>query len=372
MYLKKTSRFVICAAVICLQTTVFGISLGSIGNAFRTFGNGVKGAFTSGVNNTTRYVPRTGIPFNPLGGFSSPTSIAFSPFGDRHYVTNNNSNTVNVVRVTNNNFNITNNIDLNYPGARAVVSPDGTRVVVTHPSQGVVSVINGLTNTSLGELPVGTNPTHIAFDPSSMYAYTANRGNGTISAVEPLCFTSVPTHVSSIPNIRQIGIRPGNARFGLATSSDGFLHPFNLVSGVAAVGNGIVDLLRGRSPNLGSGLWGLAFHPFGNRNAFYTTNNTTGVVNRITIVNNNYNITNSITLDPGITDVVPSPDGTTVVVVNPDTDKIHMLDADDLTPIEDISASNPTGFAFVPQTDQKLTEALLNNGSVTNLKKIRQ
>ncbi|MFS8180666.1 hypothetical protein ACMG4P_03805 [Pseudovibrio denitrificans] len=64
------------------------------------------------------------------------------------------------------------------------VTPDERFAVVTHPSGGVISVVNLSSLQLEAFIPTGNNPNYLAFGSAADTVYVSNAGNGTISEVD--------------------------------------------------------------------------------------------------------------------------------------------------------------------------------------------
>ena len=60
---------------------------------------------------------------------------------------------------------------------------------MTNELGNAVSVIDGMTNTVIGTIPVGTGPVGIAFNRNNGFVYVDNSGPNTVSVIAPLTTT---------------------------------------------------------------------------------------------------------------------------------------------------------------------------------------
>ena len=74
------------------------------------------------------------------------------------------------------------------------VSPRSSKVYVVNG--GSVSVINGLTNHVIANIPGFGNPGGIAVSPKTGPVYVANSGGGTVSVISPLYDTTYTSTIS--------------------------------------------------------------------------------------------------------------------------------------------------------------------------------
>ena len=62
--------------------------------------------------------------------------------------------------------------------------PNGDWAYVTNDGDNTISIISTATNTVLGTpIPVGTNPTSVAFTRNGKFAYVTNFGSNTVSII---------------------------------------------------------------------------------------------------------------------------------------------------------------------------------------------
>ena len=75
---------------------------------------------------------------------------------------------------------------IDVPGAvhHVSASPDGRFVIVTHPNEGTVSVIDLSSYNVVTSISTGPLPNYAVFSPDSKHVYVSNAGNGTISEVD--------------------------------------------------------------------------------------------------------------------------------------------------------------------------------------------
>lgn len=113
----------------------------------------------------------------PVG--KHPMGIAIDPKKRRVYVANSGSKTVSVIDSVTGGVA---NIDVGASPTDVAVDSLG-RVYVTHPD-GLVRVIDPSTAGVTARVPVGSQPRGLAFEPHSNRIYVANRGDGTVSAID--------------------------------------------------------------------------------------------------------------------------------------------------------------------------------------------
>ncbi|MEU0213122.1 YncE family protein [Streptomyces canus] len=113
----------------------------------------------------------------PVG--QNPTGIAIDPQKRRVYVANSGFKTVSVIDSTTSGVA---NIDVGASPTGVAVDSHGG-VYVTHPD-GLVRVIDPSSASVTARIPVGSQPQGLAFEPHSSRVYVANRGDGTVSAID--------------------------------------------------------------------------------------------------------------------------------------------------------------------------------------------
>ncbi|GGW82445.1 YncE family protein [Streptomyces galilaeus] len=113
----------------------------------------------------------------PVG--QHPTGIAIDPQKRRVYVANSGFKTVSVIDLVTSSVA---NIDVGASPTAVAVDSHG-RVYVTHPD-GLVRVIDPSSASATARISVGSQPQGLAFEPHSNRVYVANRGDGTVSAID--------------------------------------------------------------------------------------------------------------------------------------------------------------------------------------------
>ncbi|MER5728948.1 YncE family protein [Streptomyces sp. NPDC002138] len=108
-----------------------------------------------------------------------PTGIAIDPQKQRVYVANSGFKTVSVIDMTT--LGVA-EIDVG-PSPTGVAVDSHGAVYLTHPD-GLVRVIDPASASVIATIPVGSQPQGLAFEPHSNRVYVANRGDGTVSAID--------------------------------------------------------------------------------------------------------------------------------------------------------------------------------------------
>jgi YVTN family beta-propeller protein len=238
--------------------------------------------------------------------------VAFSPDGDRAYVTNTDSASVSVIDTTTNAI-VGNPIPVGDGPWGVVLSPDGRRAYVTNLASGSLSVIDTATNVTVSNpIPVGRGPEGLALSPNGRYAYVANSGSGTVSVIDVT--RSVET--ATIP--------VGRVPAGVAVSPDGRrLYVANNGSGTVSVIDTATNATVGNPIPVGSGPYGVAVTPDGRR--AYVANSKSGSVSVID-ADGNSPVGTPILVGTNPTGVVASPDGRRVYVANNGSGTVSVID----------------------------------------------
>ncbi|MBN2356040.1 beta-propeller fold lactonase family protein, partial [candidate division KSB1 bacterium] len=148
-------------------------------------GMGVDGLTTyagTGVNAAINYIE--------VGGNGSVVP-ALMPDGSKIYMTNSQSDNVNVIDIKNSTVITT--IPTGEKPWGVSVTPDGLKVLVSNKGDNSVSVINAASNTVIETISVGEQPWGLTINPSGSKAYVANSGSGTISVIDIESMTVVAT-----------------------------------------------------------------------------------------------------------------------------------------------------------------------------------
>src|SRR5687768_3701249 len=130
-----------------------------------------------------------------LGLLIGPMAAGAQQFA---YVTSINSNTVSVIRTSDNAVVATVPVATGPYGVS--ITPDGAFAYVTSTGANTVSVIRTSTNTVVGTIAVGSGPIGIKITPDGSFAYVANSVSQTVSVIR----TSDNTIVGTI----SVGVTP--------------------------------------------------------------------------------------------------------------------------------------------------------------------
>jgi YVTN family beta-propeller protein len=136
----------------------------------------------------------------------NPTYVAVDNKTNTVYVANSDSNSVSIINgVTNT---VVKNVPVGGHPAYIAVNPNTTTAYIANSGNKSVSVINGKTNTVVRTIPVRKDPGHLAVDLNTNTVYVANSGNKSVSVINGKTNTVVntvpvgedPTYVAVNPN----------------------------------------------------------------------------------------------------------------------------------------------------------------------------
>jgi YVTN family beta-propeller protein len=234
----------------------------------------------------------------------------------------------------------------------------GSKIYVTNSNDNTVSVIDGITNTKIKDIPVRDEPEDISIDPNTNTAYVTNVANGTVSVIDlknnvdvknitvgnspeniiyhylnKIYVTNVANGTVSVIDAKnntkikdiQVGTSPKNVVIARDT-----MYVANGNNKVIAI-NGttyinIKNISVGDSPSV------IRFNP--HTNTIYVANSGSDTVSVID-VKNNTNIKN-ITVGDRPQDIVIPQYRNTIYVANSGSDTVSVIDGDNNTKIKDI------------------------------------
>jgi YVTN family beta-propeller protein len=215
-------------------------------------------------------------------------------------------------------------------------SPDGNRSYITSGSDNGVMVIDTLTNNNIDFITTGTSPIGLAVTPDSAFVYVANSGDNTVSVIR----TSDDTVVATIP----VGTSP----HGVAVTPDG-AHVYvanynsNSVSVIQTSDNTVVNTI---SLAVGSQPYALAITPDGAH--IYTANSGNNTVSVIQTSDNTV-VGSPIAVGNLPVNLSITPSGAFVYVVDESSNAVSVIQTSDNTVINTISVGqNPKGIAAAP------------------------
>jgi len=103
----------------------------------------------------------------------NPSGVAITPDGTQAYVTSFNSTNPSVLLINIASRTVMSTLKVTEWPQAAFLTPDGTQLYVTHPFDGIVDIIDTLTNSVAETIKVGA-PFGVAFNPTGTRAYIAD------------------------------------------------------------------------------------------------------------------------------------------------------------------------------------------------------
>lgn len=135
-----------------------------------------------------------------------PMGIAVNPKTNLIYVTNSLSNTISVISGSDDK--IIKNISTAFPPLQVVVNPSTNKVYVSH--QGSVSIIEGLNNTLIDNIPISSrDPMAMSVNPNTNYIFVGDGISKNVSAIDGIEnkeLAIISTGISIDSNMKGIGI----------------------------------------------------------------------------------------------------------------------------------------------------------------------
>jgi serine/threonine protein kinase, bacterial len=264
----------------------------------------------------------------PIG--DKPVDVAFSPDGNRAYVTNL-SNIVSVVDT--HRSTVANTIVVGHPTQDLAVSPDGTRTYATCPEIKALLVINNSGGEVIAQIPVGDRPIAVAVNPDGSQVYVTNGGSGTVSVIG----TTTNSVTAEIP--------VGGLPRGVSFDRDG--RRAYVTDAVTATISAI-DTARSTvvgTFSTGNGPDSVAVSPDGSR--VYTTNADANTISVIDSRTGDQLATVAVDDDPG--GLALMPDGRRLLSTNELADSVSIIDAETNRVVTSLSVGdNPDGLAISP------------------------
>ena len=231
----------------------------------------------------------------------SQNKIAFA------YIANRNSGTVSVINTNTNTVTATVAVSGNPEGVS--VSPDNTRVYITHFGGNTVTVLNTATNTVLANIGVGNWPLGICVSPNGKNVYVVNNKDSTVSVINTLTNTVTAT------------IKVGSKPSGICISPDGSkVYVTNYGDNTVSVFNTFTNLITTKI-QVGSNPFGIAITPDGTK--VYVSNQQSNNVSVIST--SSYKVTSTVAVGSTPMGVCVSPDGSVVYVVNTGTTNVSVI-----------------------------------------------
>jgi YVTN family beta-propeller protein len=156
------------------------------------------------INSNTKSVKHIAFPFLLV---LTLIFISRGAIAQTAYISNSTDNTISVIDVTTNT--VTDTIPMSGFGHGIAVSPDGSKVFVTHPFSGFVSVITTATNTVSATIPLFTDSRGVCVSPDGSKAYVALYNENKVIVIN--------TSTNTISDT----IAVGNSPSGICVSPDG-------------------------------------------------------------------------------------------------------------------------------------------------------
>jgi YVTN family beta-propeller protein len=164
-----------------------------------------------------------------LCGVLAAALIAAAPAVARKaYVTNSGSGTVSVIdTVTDSQIG---SIPVGAEPVDVAITPDGGRAYVVNQGSGTVSVIDTAGDTVIGAIAVGSEPHGIAITPDGSRAYVSNWGDGTVSVINtatnalsrgPITVGAEPDGVAVSPDGTRVAVAQGSGDVSLISTGSG-------------------------------------------------------------------------------------------------------------------------------------------------------
>jgi YVTN family beta-propeller protein len=219
-------------------------------------------------------------------------------------------------------------------------NPSGTLAYVTNSGSGTVSVIDPSTGTVVNTITVGEVPLDVAFNPSGTLAYVVNFDDGTVSVIDPSTGTVINTitAATSPEGIGAVGIT------SVAFNPSGtFAYITDYATGNVIIINTTTDTVV-KTTTVASGLSSIAFDPSGT--FAYVTGNlgTVSVIDPTTL-----KVLSTITVGDDPEGVAFNPSGTLAYVANYGSGTVSVIDPSTGSVINTITVgSNPDEVAFNP------------------------
>ncbi|MFI1693946.1 beta-propeller fold lactonase family protein [Streptomyces sp. NPDC020794] len=216
------------------------------------------------------------------------------------------------------------------PGGVAV-SPNGRRAYTANYGSASVSVIDTVTNRTVGNpIGVGNKPQGVAVSPDGGRAYTANYGSASVSVIDTVTNRTVGN---------PIGV--GKDPVGLVVSPDGrWVYVANSDSASVSVIDTVTNRTVGNPIGVGKKPYGVAVSQDGGR--AYTVNAGSDSVSVIDTVTNR-TVGNAIGVGKKPVGLVVSPDGRWVYVANSDSASVSVIDT-----VTNRTVGNPIGVGKKP------------------------
>jgi YVTN family beta-propeller protein len=255
------------------------------------------------INKVTATIP---VPQGP------PQFVAFSPKGDRAYVSVFNKDlTINLVVFVDT---ATNTVAKVVPVGKkpyaSATTPDGKLLYVPSHDEGLLDVLDTDTGDLITKIPVARNPHWVAFGKDGKFIYTANHESGVVTVLNAADNSTV-TEIKVGVSPHSTTVSPDGARVSVVN------YDSNEVSVIDAATNQVVATIPvGRKPQ------DIAYAPDGRY--FYTANVDDDTISVISAETNK--VTATINTGDGPTSISVMPNGKRAYVTNLNEGTVRILD----------------------------------------------
>jgi len=270
-----------------------------------------------------------------IGVGNGPGHIAITPNGNSVYVANHDSDTISVINTSNNSIRRTIRVG-DRPGHIAII-PNRYRAYVNHFYTGTVSVIDTWSNSVERTISVKDFPLYTAITPDGNYAYVIHSYSNTVSVIN--------TSNNSIEATVNVGYNPSDIAMVTTPDKKNYAYVVNnsyygTVSVIDTSNNSIERTISvGRSPVA------VAIAPDGNR--AYVVNYESGTVSVVNTSDNSLEATVRVGTRP--VKIAIAPDGNYAYVTNSCSDSVSVIDTSDNSLERTISVGDlPGSIAITP------------------------
>lgn len=285
-----------------------------------------------------------------LGNFSSPTvSAESSDVFNKAYITSYGSGKVDVIDLETGEVEL-GKIKVGAQPNSAAISPQGNQVLVTNRGNNSVSVIDPVTDTVVGTINVETNPHGVTYNQDGSLAYVANYYSNSISVIDTAALTVIDT------------ISTGNI------SNPVIAHPIGdklYVSLRAAKSVLVVDLTTKEtsSINIGHDVYSMSIDPTGTK--LYVAvvgGNSVAVIDLATD-----SIEATIDIGEAPYAVELSPDGSRAYTANSDAGTVSIIDTTTNTVIETVTVGSYPYVIGVSRDGSKVYSVNYNSSNMSEI-----
>jgi YVTN family beta-propeller protein len=201
---------------------------------------------------------------------------------------------------------------LDGPGEDWALSPDQNRLFVSVPGSNHVAVVDTIAWKVVAKVEVGPRPTRVALQPDGAYLWVTLEGEGGGVAAIDLAKLQVAARIATGSGRHEIAAADDNRSVWISNSGDRTLSVID-----------VARLTKTRDVPLGVVPTSLAWSPLAR--AAYVTSEEAGVV--LAVGGAEPGVLARMAAEPGLGAIRFAPGGRLGFVVNPRTDKVHVLDA---------------------------------------------